>query len=181
MEEKRKKRGVGRWIILGIVVWAVGSGTLAGRSWTTTEGEEFEADLVRYKNGIVILKKSEGGNTMLSLGKLSGADQEYVREKYPEGDRKEAERVTRQARPVPKPAPQSREAPPAMQRQPERRQPQGPTPYLKELNPGDLAPEVIGRLPKSGEKMELTKLKGTLVLIDFFRYRTKGHGRRCRP
>ena len=84
MEEKRKKRGVGRWIILAIVVWAAGSGTLAGRSWTTTEGEEFEADLVRYKNGIVILKKSEGGNTMLSLGKLSGADQEYVREKYPE-------------------------------------------------------------------------------------------------
>ena len=56
MEEKRKKRGVGRWIILAIVVWAVGSGTLAGRSWTTTEGEEFEADLVRYKNGIVIVK-----------------------------------------------------------------------------------------------------------------------------
>ncbi len=66
-----------------LLLAVVGSSPLEARKWLTVDGQEYEADLVRFKNGIVILKVAGGGNTMLGIEKLSPDDQEFVREKFP--------------------------------------------------------------------------------------------------
>ncbi len=151
-----------------LLLAVVGSSPLEARKWLTVDGQEYEADLVRFKNGIVILKVAGGGNTMLGIEKLSPDDQEFVREKFPQGDQKEEVRVTRTVKkaatrkvpmvtetgPNPTPLPNQRSS--------------GVQPHLKDLDPGDPAPQLIGRKPNSPDKVAIADLKGSLVLVEFF-------------
>lgn len=52
------------------------------RIWTNDAGRTLEAELIGFEFDVVLLKKKDGTEISLQIGKLSAADQAYVREKY---------------------------------------------------------------------------------------------------
>lgn len=55
------------------------------RRWVPKEGAPFSAKLVNLRGGVVLLEQKNGSKKMLSLSALSQEDQEYAKQKYPEG------------------------------------------------------------------------------------------------
>lgn len=72
-----------------LVVLAAGLTCLSGRTWTLAADQEtFDGDLVRYRGGTVMIKLQAGGNAMYPIEAFSEADRAFIREQFPDGDRR---------------------------------------------------------------------------------------------
>ena len=132
------------------------------RSWTMADGKTLEAEIVSYKGGIIILKKAEGGKALYSIKQLSSEDQAYVRAKYPEGDKK----PTATRKPISRPPVKPKTAVRANTNQ---LQKENPIPSrLLNYKPGDIAPDVKGKIHGTPDSISLAQLRGKLVLVDFW-------------
>jgi len=67
-----------------LLCFAVLVSVAAARTWTSRDGKfKTEADLIDFKEDVVRLKKSDGGELSVPLAKLSDEDQQFVRNRYP--------------------------------------------------------------------------------------------------
>lgn len=151
-------------ILLIISVLSLSPIALNARIWTMADGKTFEAEIVNYRGGIVILKKATGGRVLYSVKQLSSEDQAYVREKFPGGDKLLA----------PAPKPKTAYNPPVQKKTAARTQvaqalpTKVPPPRLLHYKPGDIAPNVGGKIQGSTDSISLKQLRGKLVLVDFW-------------
>ena len=142
----------------------------SARVWETIDGKLFEAELVSYTNGMVILRMDGGGKSLYSIKKLSEADREYVREAYPDGDRKKSSHWAT--------APENGNSTAGTLRgrniigaSSARKQSSAlPPSNSGKLNykVGQSAPNVSGQYPNSTETVSLEQLRGKVVVIDFW-------------
>lgn len=133
------------------------------RSWTLADGKALEAEIVSYKGGILILKKTDGGKVLYSIKQLSLEDQSYVRAKFPDGDKK----PTVSRKPVSRELVKPKTTIPAKVAQPKSENPIPPR--LLNYKPGDIAPNIGGVINGTPDSiLSLEQLRGKLVLIDFW-------------
>jgi len=142
----------------------------SARVWETIDGKLFEAELVSYTNGMVILRMDGGGKSLYSIKKLSEADREYVREAYPDGDRKKSSHWAT--------APENGNSTAGTLRgrniigasSARKKSSALPPSNSGKLNykVGQSAPNVSGQYPNSTETVSLEQLRGKVVVIDFW-------------
>ena len=51
---------------------------LTAREWENTKGQKIEAELLKYSNGIVFLKRTDGKLFKVPINSLSQKDKEYI-------------------------------------------------------------------------------------------------------
>jgi len=160
-----------RNILISLAVLILGWNLPAtARVWETAEGKLFKAELVSYTNGVVILRMEGGRKSLYSIKKISEADRAYVREAFPDGDRKKSSRLepaavngygTSESLPgrskvgVPAVKSQSDALPPANS---------GALNYKV----GQSASSLSGQYPDGAKKVSLEQLRGKVVVIDFW-------------
>ena len=160
-----------RNILILLAVLILGwSRPATARVWETADGKLFKAELVSYINGVVILRMEGGGKSLYSIKKISEADRAYVRETFPDGDRKKSSHQesaavngysTSESLPgrgkvgAPTAKRQSAALPPASS---------GALNYKV----GQSAPSVSGQYPNGAKTVSLEQLRGKVVVIDFW-------------
>ena len=156
-------------VLIGVFILGFGLSANA-RLWETSTGEHFEAELLEYRNGIVILRMADGGKSLYALEKISEADREYVRKAYPGGDKKKSPPRTTTPVDGNKPSGQLTSRSKAGGATVKNRPVVPATLDSGTLNykVGQTAPNLSGQYPKSSRSVDLNELRGKVVVIDFW-------------
>lgn len=142
----------------------------SARVWETIDGKLFEAELVSYTNGVVIVRTDGGGKSLYSIKKLSEADREYVREAFPDGDRKKSPRwetASVNGNSAAGTLPVRSKIGASSTRKQTSALPPSNSGRLN-FKVGQLAPNISGQYPDGKKKVSLDQLRGKVVVIDFW-------------
>ncbi len=142
--------------------------SVAAREWKTTSGRTLDAELVRYNNGVVLLKQPDGGSLMMSIGDFIPEDQSFIREQFPHGDPEP--RIERRTAPQPQPRQQTQKPPTQRQRPPQTDRQRRPDyrdhPGLEFKEVGETPEEMT--FYKDGTEIPLSSFRGKVTAIAFW-------------
>ncbi|WP_309385578.1 TlpA disulfide reductase family protein [Cerasicoccus frondis] len=138
------------------------------RTFTMKDGEKIEGTVVSFKNGMIVLAKDGGGKSLHSLETFSPADQAYLNEKFPSGDKRESVRATATATPAPTPGPTVETTPPTPRQTAPQSATQAGHPGLTKLRAGSLAPEVKARPQGKPDFVTNRDMTGKIVVVHFW-------------
>ncbi|GHB94177.1 peroxiredoxin family protein [Cerasicoccus arenae] len=137
-----------------------------GRTYQMRNGDVINGEVVSFKNGMIVLAKDGGGKSLVTLDAFSDADQAYLQEKFPQGDKREAVRATTSRstiKPTPTAKPQT--AAPTQQKAAPA---QSNHPGLKTLRQGALPPAIKARIQGKSDYVSVSDLKGKIVVVHFW-------------
>jgi len=155
-----------RWKPLALVaVFLMSFGLEASaREFDLANGDALTGEAVSMRNGIVIFEPDEGGKMMLSLDKFSKADQAYLLERFPEGNKD----LPKPKAPPPKP--KKKTTPPSP---PAEKAADAGHPGLKNYRVGQEPPAFSARIQGSPERFNLKDARGKVVLVNFWSTRSE--------
>ncbi|WP_309397187.1 TlpA disulfide reductase family protein [Cerasicoccus maritimus] len=131
-------------------------------------GDKVEGEVVAFKNGMIVIAKDSGGKALYSLDAFSTADQTYLSEKFPTGNKRESARTTKTATPAPKPGPSVETAAPTTKKTAAQNQRPSTHPGLSKLRQGSMGPELKARPQGKSEWVSQRDFHGKLLVVQFW-------------
>lgn len=159
----------------GILTFALGwMVALSARTWTPADGSpSFEAELVSFRHGTVILQMTDGSKTLRQIDTLSPADRDFIRAQFPAGDARETAGPTTDYSASGSPAPATSSPAPAAPATPSPGQgaspkPAAPLPHLANVKIGDFPPDLTLYPQGQPEGFALRDRRGKPILLTFW-------------